>query len=333
MRIVQLKHPEHGRKIALANEEELQVCRGFDTVYACAQAAAQRGESLVEVVASLKSGEILNYESIYCGDSDWRILPPFDHPEEPSRCMVSGTGLTHSKGAKNRDAMHNDGKNETLTDSMKIYQWGEEGGKPEAGEIGVQPEWFYKGDGTILRAQNEPLILPNFADDGGEEPEAVGLYLIDAEGTPRRIGFAIGNEFSDHRMERKNYLYLAPSKLRNCAVGPELVADADFRVITGVVKILRNGEVIWEHPIASGEANMTHTLANLEYHHFKYDSHRRPGDVHIHFFGTGAFSFGAGIALQEGDKMRVQLDGFGRPLVNPLQIDRSEKRWFGAKPL
>ena len=30
-------------------------------------------------------------------------------------------------------------------------------------------------------------------------------------------------------MESVNYLYLAPSKLRNCAIGPELiVADVDF---------------------------------------------------------------------------------------------------------
>ncbi len=333
MRIVQLKHSEHGRKIAVADGDELRICQGFNTVYACAQAAIEREETLVQVIDSLASEEALHYDAVYTGDSDWKIQPPFDHPEEASRCMVSGTGLTHSKGAKNRDAMHNGAANEALTDSMRIYQWGEEGGKPETGAIGVQPEWFYKGDGAILRAHNEPLTIPNFAEDGGEEPEAVGLYLIDREGTPRRIGFAIGNEFSDHRMESKNYLYLAPSKLRNCSVGPELATDANFNAITGSVKILRKGEILWEHPIASGEANMTHTLANLEYHHFKYASHRRPGDVHIHFFGTGAFSFGAGIALQEGDKMFIHLDGFGRSLVNPLKIEGAEKHWFGAKPL
>jgi hypothetical protein len=31
---------------------------------------------------------------------------------------------------------------------------------------------------------------------------------------PRRVGFALGNEFSDHTLEKKNYLYLAHSKGR-----------------------------------------------------------------------------------------------------------------------
>ena len=29
---------------------------------------------------------------------------------------------------------------------------GLEGGKPAAGQVGAQPEWFYKGDGSILVA-------------------------------------------------------------------------------------------------------------------------------------------------------------------------------------
>ena len=63
-------------------------------------------------------------------------------------------------------------------------------------------------------------IRRDFALDGGEEPELVGLYVIGPDGTPHRLGFALGNEFSDHVTERSNYLYLAHSKLRACAVGP-----------------------------------------------------------------------------------------------------------------
>ena len=333
MRIVQLDHSQYGRKTAVAEGEELRLLHSCETTYACALTAMIRGEALQETIESLLCDETLPYEEIYSGSSEWRLLAPLDHPEEPARCFVGGTGLTHSKGAKNRDAMHAAPAKETLTDSMRIYQWGEEGGKPTPGEIGVQPEWFYKGNGLILRAHNEPLEIPNFADDGGEEPEVVGLYVIDMEGTPRRLGFAAGNEFSDHQMEKKNYLYLAPSKIRTCAVGPELVLDADFSKVEGVVRVIRNGATLWEQSISSGEQNMTHSLANLEYHHFKYPLHRRPGDVHVHFFGTGAFSFGAGIVLEEGDLMSVALEGFGKPLVNPLKIDRSSQTWFGAVPL
>src|SRR5580704_3807169 len=147
--------------------------------------------------------------------------------------------------------------------------WGGAGGKPELGELGVAPEWFYKGCGAVLRAHNEPLTVPDFAEDGGEEPEVAGVYLIDAQGAPRRIGLTAGNEFSDHVLERKNYLYLAASKLRTCAIGPELVVGGDFDLIPGEVTVERNGQILWSRSIRTGEAVMCHSLANIEHHHFK----------------------------------------------------------------
>ena len=48
----------------------------------------------------------------------------------------------------------------------------------------------------------------------------------DPDGKPWRLGFALGNEYSDHVTERQNYLYLAHSKLRACAIGPELRTGA-----------------------------------------------------------------------------------------------------------
>ena len=39
-------------------------------------------------------------------------------------------------------------------------------------------------------------ISPAFAEDAGEEPELVGLYVIGQCGTPFRLGYALGNEFS-----------------------------------------------------------------------------------------------------------------------------------------
>ena len=158
--------------------------------------------------------------------------------------------------------------------------------------IGAQPEWFYKGNGYILRGHNDTLHVPPYADDGGDEAEIAGCYVIDWSGAPRRVGLAMGNEFSDHVMERKNYLYLAPSKLRQCAIGPELVIDPEFQNIKGIARIERDGQEIWRKELATGEDNMCHSLANMEHHHFKYSAHRQPGDTHVHFFGAGAFSFG-----------------------------------------
>ncbi len=214
------------------------------------------------------------------------------------------------------------------TDSLRMYQWGLEGGQPEAGTIGLQPEWFYKGTGAMLRSHGESLEVPAYANDGGEEPEIAGAYLIDPDGQPWRIGFCIGNEFSDHVMEKKNYLYLAPSKLRTCAIGPELVIDSNFQDISGSVRILRNKETVWFKEIKTGEKNMAHSLQNLEHHHFKYAGHRVPGQAHVHFYGADAFSFGEQVQLQSGDIMAIKWVGFGRPLLNPIEVaTKKEDLW------
>jgi hypothetical protein len=149
--------------------------------------------------------------------------------------------------------------------------------------------------------------------------------LIGPGGTPYRVGLAQGNEFSDHVMESTNYLYLAPSKLRTCALGSELVVGADFDDVPGSVRVTRGGAVVWQAALASGERAMAHSLANLEHHHFKfkYEAHRRPGDVHVHFFGAGHFSYRDRVRLEDGDVMTVAFRGFGRPLQNPVRVDRS----------
>ncbi len=206
-------------------------------------------------------------------------------------------------------------------------------GAPIAGTPGVSPEWFYKGNGTTLRAHNQPLDIPPYAEDGGEEPEIAGVYIVDFTGHPRRIGMAAGNEFSDHRFEQKNYLYLASSKLRTCALGPELVVDPDFRRVQGEVSIERAGAALWSKSIQTGEEAMCHSLANMEHHHFKFEVHRRPGDVHIHFFGADAFSFGEGIRLEDGDVMQVRFDGFGKPLRNAVRVLPGDNSLVAVQPV
>ncbi len=332
MRLVQLSGRGAAvRCVAVVEEPQLRLLDGCATVYDLAAACLREGTPLLRGTEQRKSTTLLDYDQIYQRQSDWHLQPSADFPEEPSRCLVSGTGLTHQASAKNRDAMH--AGTQAITDSTRMYLSGVEGGKPAPGEAGISPEWFYKGCGTVLRGHGEPLVVPEFADDGGEEPEVAGVYIIDAQGIPRRIGFTVGNEFSDHVFERKNYLYLAASKLRTCAIGPELVVDATFDRIPGEVSVERNGKTLWSHPITTGEGTMCHSLANIEHHHFKFDFHRRPGDLHIHFFGADAFSFGAGVQLQDDDLMQVQFDGFGRALRNPLRRVTPATRAVGVQPM
>ena len=333
-RLTQLKHPDQGRRVALVVEDTLELIESYNSVYDLAWAALSEQRPLTQLVEESRLGQSLDYNPIYAGQSEWKLLPSFDHPRDPSRCLVSGTGLTHKASADQRQSMHDEvAEKVEITDSLRMFQWGLEGGHPEAGKIGVQPEWFYKGQGQILRAHGEPLAVPSHADDGGEEPEVAGLYIIDAEGRPWRVGLAIGNEFSDHVMEKKNYLYLAPSKLRDCAIGPELTVDSDYSDLAGVVRIERAGETLWSKPIVTGEANMSHSLANLEHHHFKYPAHRNPGDAHVHFFGADAFGFGEDVELSDGDVMEVAWQGLGRPLRNPLGVGGDRPSLVGVNVL
>src|SRR5258705_7378379 len=147
---------------------------------------------------------------------------------------------------------------EDLTDSMKMFRWGIDGGRPSAGCIGTAPEWFYKGTGTTLRAHREALDIPPYAEDGGEEAEIAGIYVIGPGGQPYRLGMAPGNEFSDHQFEKKKYLNLAGSKLRTCALGPELVIDPEFEYVAVTIKIERGGHLLWSKSFRSGEAEMRH---------------------------------------------------------------------------
>lgn len=331
MRLVQIRRADRERCVGVVKDDRLLLLDKVDSIYELAQQTVATGKSLADCATERISNQSLSYDDIYDGRSEWRLLPAIDHPQEPARCLVSGTGLTHLKSAENRQAMHASGA--APTDSMRMYEWGVQGGKPEPGKIGTSPEWFYKGCGTLLRAHGEPLLVPPHAEDGGEESEIAGIYLIDSAGLPRRLGLTIGNEFSDHIVEKKNYLYLAASKLMSCSIGPELVTDAPFDCVVGEVRIERSGGMIWRKTIRSGDAAMCHSLANIEHHHFKHAGHRRPGDIHVHFFGADAFSSGEGVTLRDGDVVEVRFDGFGRPLRNSVICDRSPQKTFTALPL
>lgn len=318
-RLVQLVHSIRGRRVALVREPQLVLLKNVASIHALALEATRKQAKLIDLIHAKLSDETTGYDPVYEGRSDWKLLPAFDHPDGPFGCIVSGTGLTHKNSALNRQMMHQS-PDEKPTDSIRMYQWGVEGGFPEKGSIGIQPEWFYKGNGALLRSHGSTLEMPVYGNDGGEEPEVAGIYIVDDAGNPRRIGFCTANEFSDHVMEKKNYLYLAPSKLRQSAIGPELAIDADFTAFSGTVSVHRNGTTLWSAPVNSGESNMAHSLQNLEYHHFKYAVHRIPLQAHVHYFGADAFSFGQGIILQDGDVMQVEWSGLGRALKNTLKL-------------
>jgi len=316
LRFVQLKEKDGARILAAVNDSGLaRKVEVADTLLALAQAALAAGATLAEAAQAHPLGAEVDIPAAL---AEGRVLAPIDHPD-PAHLVLTGTGLTHLGSAEGRDKMHKAAQaGEQLTDSMRMFLMGVEGGKPADGQVGAQPEWFYKGDGSHVVGHGAPLTSPAFAQDGGEEPEIAGVYLIGPDGTPYRLGFCLANEFSDHVIERGNYLWLAHSKLRQAALGPELLTGDLPADVRGASKILRDGQVVWEKPFLSGEANMSHTIANLEHHHFKYDIFRKPGDVHVHFFGTATLSFSEGFQTRVGDVFEIGAAPFLYPTSNAL---------------
>jgi hypothetical protein len=331
VRLIQFENRQGARKVGIVNGAAINVITDVSTMRELALLAIRQNNSLERQAQLLRGDEQDVYADIL---KENRILAPLDHAD-PAHCLVSGTGLTHLGSASTRDKMHQklDDDEDAMTDTMRMFKWGLDGGRPGAGKVGAQPEWFYKGDGAIVVAPGAPFPVPEFAEDAGEEPELTGLYVIDDAGHPHRIGFAIGNEFSDHVVERKNYLYLAHSKLRYCSFGPELLVGALPANLVGMSRIRRDGRVIWEKEFLSGQDNMCHAIENLEYHHFKYNQFLRPGDIHVHFFGTATLSFADGVRTQLGDAFEISLPDFGEPLINGIVREQSRVAVDGVKVL
>jgi len=335
MRLVQFEIPGPGRRVGMV--DGIEVCdltsvrpawfRITDVFRESETSRRSFGELLTDAAGD-PGIQRLDYAALLAGKpgaGDFFLHPPVDSADL-HRVIITGTGLTHLGSMQSRNSMHATPANEPddqakMTDSAKMFAMGLRGGKPPLGQRGVSPEWFYKGNGHNLRGHHWTLEIPGFASDGGEEAELVGCYVIDSKGAPRRLGFALGNEWSDHATERVNYLYLAPSKLRQCAVGPELMTDFDFQELTLRCRVIRDGKIIYDSgELLTGELHMCHSLANCEDHHFKYPQHRIAGDIHLHFFGTSQLSFGhRDWKYRDGDEIQI-IPGTGATLINTVHV-------------
>lgn len=285
-RIVQILHPDYGRRVALVSGIELHLLSDHRTAYHLAMAAIEAGTPMRELISADLTGIVLDYDEVHALRSGWSFLPSFDHPQDLARCFVSGCANAHT---------------------------GTRAGRPAA------PPWFYKGNGAHLRAHGEALTIPGFAMSGAEEAELVGVWVVATDGTPVRVGITAGNEFADPAMAEADARLLSHAKLRTCAIGPELVLDPTFEDIGGLARVERGGKRIWSREIATGERYTQFSLAEVEEHLFKYTAHRVPGDAHIHYLGGSVSSYADGVRLEQGDHVVIEWDGFGRPLRNLIE--------------
>ena len=83
-RIVQIERGGD-RKVALVEDSKLRLLRYYKTVEALAQQAIATKTSLSALIGQVTTDDLLDYDSIYEGRSDWRILVPIDHSTDSSR--------------------------------------------------------------------------------------------------------------------------------------------------------------------------------------------------------------------------------------------------------
>ena len=161
MNIVQILDSKGKRRVGLVSADKIILLKKVARTTDLAKLALKDGVKLLSAAKSLTTSSTENYAAAL---KENRLLPPVDH-EDPAHCMIAGTGLTHLGSASARDSMHAklEGKADDLTDSLKMFKMGLEGGKPAKGQAGVQPEWFYKGDGSWLVAPGAPLPKPSYA--------------------------------------------------------------------------------------------------------------------------------------------------------------------------
>ena len=166
MRLAQFVDENGKRALAVTARGESRLVKGARATLDLARQAIAEGVSLRKLIADRGVGKPVDIARAL---KERRLFAPIDH-KDPAHVFVTGTGLTHLGSAEGRDKMHKDLVDPSkLTDSMRMFKLGLEGGKPGKNESGAQPEWFYKGDGSILAPPGGDLASPAFALDGGED--------------------------------------------------------------------------------------------------------------------------------------------------------------------
>jgi hypothetical protein len=135
-RVLQIKKGSF-RRVGLVDEPHVRLLDGCYSIYVLAQIAIEVPKKLSEVAHPRRPSDKLGCEPIYAGGSEWQTLPAIDLPQVSACCLISGTGLTPIGGARGRQSVHAT-VTEDLTDSVKMFRWGVEGGRPRMNPVRVE---------------------------------------------------------------------------------------------------------------------------------------------------------------------------------------------------
>ena len=131
MRLAQILDEAGKRALVVTARGESRLVKGARTTLELASQAIEAGVPLRRIVAERGVGKPVDLAGAL---KEKRVLAPIDH-KDPAHVLVTGTGLTHLGSAEGRDAMHRSlADPAALTDSMRMFKLGLDGGKPGPGE-------------------------------------------------------------------------------------------------------------------------------------------------------------------------------------------------------
>ena len=278
MRLVQFRDQEGRRAVAVSHAGGHRRLEEIETVYELVLAALESGASLAKTAAGFQSAQVIDVEAAL---REGRLLPPIEHPV-PTRCWVTGS----------------------------------EGARSPSGGGESPPSWFFRGSGSTLVAAEKPLAMPGFAPGGAPEAQVAGLFVIADDGVPCQVGWCLAHPVVDQALARSGGA--GHARLRATAIGPELLLGELPAALPAKAAVVRAGKVLAETWLDLGRAGMARSHADLIRDHFRYGMHRRPGDVHIHCFGSGSGHAAAAPGNDPEQLFELTCAAFGLPLRNPV---------------
>ncbi|MFB7928925.1 MULTISPECIES: FAH family protein [Streptomyces] len=182
-----------------------------------------------------------------------------------------------------------------------------------------QPNWFLKGLGDVLRTSGQDLRAPAGSVALTEEAEVVLVYVTDADGMPRYVGYTFGNDLTDIGRFRRHRGHLSYAKLCDAGVAPWLFLDEPPRQVTGHVTIERDGEPAWRGEFTTGTKALHYGLDDIMSELFSYDALLAPGRVHYVYIGADRSSFHDGFRMTDRDRVTLDFASHGVTLSNTVR--------------
>jgi 2-dehydro-3-deoxy-D-arabinonate dehydratase len=305
MRLVQFNTPDKGSRLGFVREDKVLDLGAAEAAYtnfmALLEWAAGDPEELAKYAEKAANRVPDDIGCVY----DWEQLdrpagayPHLSLPLAPPE--VWGFGVTYQRSAEVRDADVARELDSTASIYDRVYH-------------SDRPECFFKATASRCVGPNDHIGIRSDSKLTATEPELA--YVLGEE--RKIIGYTICNDVSAWDLERENPLYLPQSKIFSgcCALGPAVLLAAggpDPYDLEIRCRIIRGGEEIYGESSNSGRIGRTFEELN----EYLYRDNPIP-------MGT-VVSTGTGImvpnelALRDGDKVEIEIDGIGL-LSNPVR--------------